>query len=207
MLFTNIKKYIVVSLILINFSCITYTPDPDYNIRNNRLDSKQEIIVNAALNACKMQYSNTLSFSGKKFNNDCSGLIYGIFWEAKIDLVNKIANEKGNGVKRIYSVLSKKNLIHKSKIPNPGDLIFWDNTYGEWGSMPLSHIGIVVSADSNGNIEYVHNNTYLGEIRKERMNLFQPHEKRPINNYMRYDNLYKKTAGELFNSFGMAWKL
>lgn len=207
MLFTSIKKYIVISVVLISFSCITYTPDPDYNARINNVNNKQDIIVNAALKACNMKYTDTFIFSGKNFNNDCSGLIYGIFWEAEIDLLNIIINEKGNGVKRIHSILSKKNLIHKNKIPNPGDLIFWDNTYGDWGNNPLSHIGIVVSADSNGNIEYVHNNTYLGEIRKERMNLYLPHEKRPTNNYMRYDSIYKKTAGELFNSFGMAWKL
>lgn len=222
MRFTNLKKYTVISLILLYLSCVTITPADEYervhgieeSLTNNKKQKSKKIrntaqskIVEAALKSCDMAYVEKLNFSGKKFNNDCSGLIYGIFWEADIDLVSYIVDEKGNGVRRLYSALKKKGLIHKEKHPKPGDLIFWDNTYGQWGSNPLSHIGVVISVDDNGNIEYVHNNTYLGAIRKERMNLYKPHENRPTNNYMRYDNNYKKTAGELFNSFGSAWKL
>ncbi|MGL1893779.1 MAG: C40 family peptidase [Spirochaetaceae bacterium] len=173
----------------------------------NNLKGKQQKVVEAALESINFNYNDTLLFHDKKFSNDCSGLIYGIFWSAGIDLLAEISTESGNGVRRLYTVMSKKNLLHTRKVPNPGDLIFWNNTYGSWGNNPLSHIGIVVSADKDGNIEYVHNNTYLGSIRKEKMNLYRPHEKRPINNYMRYDNKYKKTAAELFDSFGMAWKL
>ncbi len=172
------------------------------------LTKTQAILVDSALEACDIGYPGTLKFDNKSFSNDCSGLIYGIFWTAGIDLISAISSEQGNGVKRIYSVLDKKNLIHKNKLPNPGDLVFWNNTYGTWKKNPLSHIGIIVSVDEKtGSIDYVHNNTYLGEIRRETMNLYKPHDKRPVNNYMRYDAKYKKTAGELFDSFGMAWKL
>lgn len=172
-----------------------------------RLTKKQKKIVEAALNSCYMKYSDTLKFKNKKFVNDCSGLIYGIFWESDIDLIAEASKEKGSGVKRVYNVLNKKSLIHKQKLPNPGDIIFWNNTYGSWGNKPLSHIGVVVSVDNDGNIEYVHNNTFIGAIKKESMNLYRPQEKSPVNSYMRYDSSYKKTAGELFDSFGMAWKL
>lgn len=168
----------------------------------------QNSIVQAALDATKLGYPTSLTINNRDFNNDCSGLIYGLFWAAEIDLIKEISKESGNGVKRLYKVMEKKGLLHWNKIPNPGDLIFWSNTYGTWGKNPLSHIGIVVSSDpKTGQIEYVHNNTYLGEIRKESMNLYKPHEKRPVNNYMRYDSRYKKTAAELFEAFGMAWAL
>lgn len=215
MRYTNIKKFIVTSFVLLSFSCITITPAAEYEREHNIEKSKPKVtknenqnkLVNAALRAVAMEYSGTLKFSGRSFSNDCSGLIYGIFWEADIDIISHIIDEKGNGVKRLYTALNKKGLIHRNKYPEPGDLVFWDNTYGTWGSNALSHIGIVVSVDNKGNIEYVHNNTYLGAIRKERMNLFKPKETRPVNNYMRYDDKYQKTAGELFNAFGSAWKL
>lgn len=191
-------------LLLMFTSCVSITESS----ANNEISKTQQILVQAALDACNMGYPSTLKFNSKKFNNDCSGLIYGIFWTAGIDLIALTAKEKGNGVKRIHSILDKNHLIHKEKLPNPGDLVFWSNTYGSWGNNPLSHVGIIVYVDEKtGSIDYVHNNTYLGEIRRETMNLYHPHEKRPVNNYMRYDSKYKKTAGELFDSFGMAWLL
>ena len=71
----------------------------------------------------------------------------------------------------------------------------------------MSHAGVVIDVDkSSGDITYIHNNTYLGKIQKDKMNLFSPQNK-DLNSYMRYDSKYKKTAGELFDSFGMAWRL
>ncbi|MBN2617150.1 MAG: C40 family peptidase [Spirochaetales bacterium] len=199
-------------LVLIFFlsSCVTLTNDPAYKNESFKesSNSKQDLIVKIAIESTQKGYPSTLKFNNKNFTNDCSGLIYGIFWEAGIDLIQLSSLETGNGVSRIYKTLYKKGFIHYKKLPNPGDLIFWNNTYGSWGNNPLSHIGIVVSVDAaTGQVDYVHNNTYLGQIRRESMNLYRPHETRPINNYMRYDSKYKKTSAELFDSFGMAWKL
>lgn len=211
MAFMNIGKSItakftiLLTLIPLLTSCVSlYSFQYD---ENSDLTLKQQKIVSAALYSCEQGYGNSLYFNGKKFRNDCSGLIYGIFSAADIDLLSQTAKETGNGVSRLYKVMDKNDLIHKNMLPRPGDLIFWSNTYGEWGKKPLSHIGVVVSVDKDGSIEFVHNNTYLGAIRKERMNLYKPHERMPVNHYMRYDSQYKKTAAELFDSFGMAWKL
>ncbi len=209
--YTIIKRSLLITISTLLLSCVSVNSlQYEENVTNggfSSLTDKQIKIVEAALKSCKMGYPDVLTYKNRQFSNDCSGLIYGIFWEADIDLQSEIMNETGNGVTRLYKVMDKYDLIHKKKLPNPGDLVFWNNTYGEWGKKPLSHIGIIISVDNDGNIEYVHNNTYLGEIRKESMNLYRPHEKRPINNYMRYDSVYKKTSGELFDSFGMAWKL
>lgn len=216
----NTRKYIITKqLYLLIFSvtlmsCVSTGNNISESFKSDspsvgqNLTKTQILLIDSALEACNKGYPNTLKFGNRSFSNDCSGLIYGIFWSGGIDLISAISSEKGNGVKRIYSVLNKKKLIHKNRLPNPGDLVFWNNTYGTWGTNPLSHIGIIISVDkTTGSIDYVHNNTYLGEIRRETMNLYKPHEKRPVNNYMRYDSKYKKTAGELFDSFGMAWKL
>ena len=215
----NTRKYTVTKIpfiaviVLFAASCVSFSESnkvsgDNYSPIQHGLTSTQLKLISSAMDSLEKPYSQTLKFGSKTFNNDCSGLIYGIFWEAGVDLIAETSRETGNGVKRVHSYLDKKGLIHMKKLPNPGDLVFWSNTYGKWGKNPLSHIGIIVSVDSRtGSIEYVHNNTYLGKIRKETMNLFYPHETRPVNNYMRYDNKYKKTAGELFDSFGMAWKL
>lgn len=213
----NIRKFTTTSKILLILFSIYLSSCTTLDLRKRQdfskttrrdLTSKQQKIVKTALKSVEMNYSEELTFKNRVFTNDCSGLIYGIFWESNIDLIRAISKERGNGVKRLFKVLDNNNLIHYNKFPNPGDLIFWNNTYGIWGGNPLSHIGIVVSVDYvSGQIEYIHNNTYIGAIKKESMNLFIPHKKKPINNYMRYDNNYKKTSGELFDSFGMAWKL
>ena len=219
MQFMNIKKFTIVkifsllTLVGLTSACTTlttayttYNKNPKYN--NDEITDIQKRIVERALQATQMSYSTMLNFDGKSFTNDCSGLLYGIFWEVGIDLIQLTSNEKGNGVKRLHTLLDKNNLLHNKKLPNVGDLVFWNNTYGRWGKNPLSHAGVIVSVDSEtGQIEYVHNNTYLGAVRKESMNLYKPHENRPTNNYMRYDNKYKKTSAELFDSFGMAWQL
>ncbi|QEN04838.1 hypothetical protein EW093_09020 [Thiospirochaeta perfilievii] len=102
----------------------------------NNLSKRQKLLVSAALDACDLSYNDTLTFKSKEFNNDCSGLINGIFWAAGVDLLKETSSETGNGVKRIHSLLKKKGLLHKNKLPNEGDLIFWSNTYGSWGTTP-----------------------------------------------------------------------
>lgn len=222
----NTRKYLITRLILaletlltlgLFLSCVSVSEanENEFGLFKSPTESKgseltktQQILVKSAIDALNIGYNDSLKFKNKSFSNDCSGLIYGIFWSANIDLISAISSERGNGVKRIHSLMNKKKLLHKKKLPNPGDLVFWSDSYGSWGNNPLSHIGIIVSVDrETGSIDYVHNNTYLGEIRREKMNLYKPHENRPVNNYMRYDSKYKKTSAELFDSFGMAWKL
>lgn len=200
---TKCITYVMLTLFL-NSCTSTYAFNYD---ETSDLTQSQQKIVQAALYSTELGYGRSLKFKDKSFSNDCSGLIYGIFYASDIDLQSKIIKETGNGVTRLYKVMDKQELIHKRMLPSPGDLIFWSNTYGKWGTKPLSHIGVVVSVEKDGNIEFVHNNTYLGAIRKERMNLYKPHETMPVNHYMRYDRVYKKTAAELFDSFGMAWRL
>jgi hypothetical protein len=65
----------------------------------------------------------------------------------------------------------------ENRLPLPGDLVFWDNTYdrngnGRWDD-DLTHAGIVVSVDDDGTIHYVHHN-YRRGIVVEQMNLRAP---------------------------------
>ena len=121
--------------------------------------------------------SDVLTVNGETFANDCTGLVRAAYWYAGIDLAQDFAKYTGNGVTRIYNTLESDNLLYTTDLPEPGDIVFWDNTYdrnedGKWNDT-LTHVGVVVSAQNNGQIEYVHCNYRTGIV-AEHMNLQEP---------------------------------
>lgn len=166
--------------------------------------------------------AKALSVGSRSFNMDCSGLVSAIYWYAGIDLQKYYSSYGGTGTERIYSTLADRKLIKKTWMPEPGDIIFWDNTFDRNGNGreddKLTHVGMVVSADRQGNIVYIHHSTE-GGIVFEKMNL-------------RYKNYYSRISGgkeiilnsplrprpsgrsrgkwlsgQLFNSFGKGYYL
>jgi|APSaa5957512622_1039677.scaffolds.fasta_scaffold74222_1 hypothetical protein len=118
-----------------------------------------------------------LIVNGKTFPNDCTGVVRAAYWYAGIDLAKDFSKYAGNGVARIYKTMEAENLIYNTDIPQPGDIVFWDDTYdrnedGKWND-PLTHIGVIVSAHPDGSIEYVHANYRKGVV-PEHMNLKDP---------------------------------
>ena len=118
--------------------------------------------------------AESLVVRGREFAMDCSGFVRAAYYYAGIDLSQDFDKYTGNGVTRIYRTLKDRNLIHETELPNPGDIVFWDNTYdknedGLWND-ELTHVGIILSSDTNGDIEYVHCNYRKGII-IEHMNL------------------------------------
>jgi len=161
--------------------------------------------------------SQNLAVGNRKFAMDCSGVVSAIYYYAGIDLHKYYPSYSGTGTERIYKALSERNLINKKWLPDPGDLIFWDNTFDRNKNSRdddlLTHIGMVVSCDRQGNIVYVHHHYEKGIV-FENMNL-------------RYKNYYSRSSrgkniiinsplrerggsreqknwlsGQLFNSFG-----
>ncbi len=174
-------------------------------------------IVASALHAADTQ---SVAIGSKRFNYDCSGTILSIYYRAGIDLTPSFNEGKGNGVARLYQIGDRNQLLYDSPIPQPGDLVFWDNTYdrngdGEFNDA-LTHAGIVISSASDGTIEYVHHN-YSKGIVVERMNLIRPaaHQDadgRLVNSPMRMSShrhigpdLW--LAGQLYRVFGMHYRL
>ena len=168
------------------------------------LDGKTEVVV-----------------GGRRFNSDCSGLIYGLYSAAGIDLQSAVARYKGDGVKRIYQLMDENGLLYYAWVPVPGDLIFWDNTYDKNGDGRendyLTHIGVVVSVEDDGQISYIHYHTGRG-IMIEQMNMFQPHVYADVvdgktvvrNSYMRASDAPDsrfQLAGELCRNFAMGYAL
>jgi hypothetical protein len=162
-----------------------------------------------------------LVIRGRRFNMDCTGAVLAIYYYAGIDLAQDFRNFSGNGVTRLYKSLESEQLLYRTTLPVPGDIIFWDNTYdrnkdGRWND-PLTHVGMVMSVAANGEVQYVHLNYRKGII-IENMNLRKPrtHQKMErgemqiVNSPMRMKqagNAHPENwlSGQLFRIFGMGY--
>jgi hypothetical protein len=114
---------------------------------------------------------------GRRFNNDCTGLVLAIYWYAGIDLARDFNRFTGGDVERIYKTLQREDLLYSNTRPLVGDIIFWDNTYDHnedaFADDPLSHVGMVTGVDPDGTISYIHYHITRGII-IEHMNLDAP---------------------------------
>ncbi len=162
-----------------------------------------------------------LFIRGKSFGMDCSGIVLSLYWYAGIDLTKAYNDYSGNGVTRIYRYLEDKDLLYRTLGPAPGDIIFWDNTYdknedGQPNDL-LTHVGMVVDIDHNGNIDYIHHN-YRKGIVLARMNLNNPDtyaetvngEQIIVNSAMRMKGspgFDKWLSSQLYRQFAMAYLL
>lgn len=184
-------------------------------------DAPTQVRERLVENALDILGADELIIEGKRFRIDCTGVVQGIYHGAGIDLVTPLGAYSGNGVVRLYSYLDDEGLLSNGREPQPGDLVFWDNTYDKNGSGkpddPLTHVGMIVSVADNGDMQYIHHN-YARGIVLESMNLRDPSrysrvedgETVIVNSFMRasgapdYD---KRLAGELVNALGQAYYL
>ena len=115
--------------------------------------------------------------AGYRYNNDCTGTILAIYAMAGIRLVDLFPSYAGGGVQRLHGIAVDHDLLYHSELPQPGDLIFWDNTYDRAGDKQwndkLTHVGLVLSVDSNGTVEFIHYDYVQGAV-KAWMNLTDP---------------------------------
>jgi hypothetical protein len=141
---------------------------------NQRLTPTQQRLIAGARYVLG---KTSLEINGQHFTYDCAGTILAIYAYAGINLGRRFANYTGGGVSRIYQIMRANKLLYTSYYPQPGDIIFWDNTYDENGNGKwddeLTHAGMVVGVSPNGEISYIHQN-YAKGIVIERMNLLYP---------------------------------
>jgi cell wall-associated NlpC family hydrolase len=168
------------------------------------------------------QKSQNLAVGERKFNMDCSGVVSALYYYAGIDLQKYYPQYSGTGTERIYKTLDERKLLKNYWLPEPGDLIFWDNTYDKNNNGrdddELTHVGMVVSCDKQGNIVYIHHH-YSKGIVFEKMNLryknFHSRSARgniiTINSPLRIKGGSREQknwlSGQLFNSFGEGYHL
>ncbi len=193
------------------------------NTYNNRsqpdeLSKTQQLLVEEANRLIGVE---KLFVKNKSFSMDCSGTVMAIYWYAGIDLAEAFPLYSGGGTERIYKYLRDKNLLYRTELPKPGDIIFWDNTFDKNGNGKpddyLTHMGMVVSVDDKGNIEYIHENYRKGII-LAKMNLYKPDvyseiidgEKIILNDPMRMKGSVKYSkwlSSQLYKNFAMGYLL
>lgn len=173
----------------------------------------QKKLINSAEHF-KGTKSGALISGDRSYFLDCSGALLAIYYNAGIDLEKCYDGYLGNGVKRLYRCLRDNKLIFNTKLPQAGDLIFWDNTWDRNGDKKyndyFTHAGMVVNVDSDGNITYVHHNYRKGLI-YESMNLYHP-DNTGLNSPMRMRGSPPAPEGQHLSShlvrvFGRAWQL
>ncbi|NIZ46779.1 NlpC/P60 family protein [Entomospira nematocerorum] len=147
--------------------------------------------------------------NGQLFNRDCSGTVNAIFAEAGYPLASRLNKAYQPGMNGTAILHAIADTIAIADI-QPGDLVFFDDTYDRNGNGlsddVLTHVGIVMHYDkTSGVIHFIHYNTWMDEIVEQQLNLRLPSDKNE-NIILRWpsknDPQQKRYAGELIHSFG-----
>ena len=118
-------------------------------------------------------------FAGKRFPDDCTGLVKGIFEQLGVDLLAE-ARPGDNGVLAIYRFAGAHGRVYEGGRPVAGDLVFFRETYdlNRDGRVNdgLTHVGLVESVQEDSTVWVIHR-VNRGVVRY-RMNLAHPLAKR-----------------------------
>ncbi|MDH5720677.1 MAG: CHAP domain-containing protein [Spirochaetia bacterium] len=117
-----------------------------------------------------------INHNGRRYRNDCSGMVKAVFDTIDIDVFQRASTARrgANGVEIIYHSFKEKFWTnHKKKMPRPGDLILFKNTYdknknGKWDDN-FTHVSVVTGVEKNGTIAFIHH--VRNGIQRYRMNL------------------------------------
>ncbi|MCL2521097.1 MAG: C40 family peptidase [Spirochaetaceae bacterium] len=148
--------------------------------------------------------------NGRWFNRDCSGFVMAIFMEAGHDLTQLTWRHAlaGQGLTATLHNVARQNgaLVNNSSI-QPGDLVFFDNTFNRTAGFDLlTHLGIVTGFDAaSGRVTFIHYNTFFDRVMEEELNVREPANPQ-LNIILRWpmanDPQQERLAGQLINSFG-----
>lgn len=147
-----------------------------------------------------------LDVSPRGFRDDCSGYVEAVFARAGLVLEGSTA--------MFYDLAKDKSALHHKKLPTPGDLAFFDDTYdrNHNGRLDdgLSHVAVVIEVRDDGTILMGHGGTSRGRTTL-RMNLDHPDEREDSSGEVLNDWLRVKRdsdppgteylAGELWRGF------
>ena len=146
----------------------------------------------------------TLVVSDSTYRFDCSGLVAAAYTKAGVELSGNTSS--------MHALAKKKKVLHKNKVPDVGDMVFFDNTWDRNGNGlrddSLTHIGIVEKVDADATITLVHLGS-KGVVRIQ-MNLKQPSvyrndEGKILNSYLRRGSSGERLSGQLWVDFASVW--
>ncbi len=147
---------------------------------------------------------------GKRFGDDCTGLVRGVYSQLGLELMSEGAPQD-NGVTAIWRYLGRFGRLYEGGRPVPGDLVFFRETYdlNRDGAVNdgLTHIGLVDDVEPDGTVLVIHR-VARGVVRY-RMNLSSPSKGKDATGKVINDGLRlagagspSRLTGELFVSFG-----
>jgi hypothetical protein len=156
------------------------------------------------------------SVGNTSYRRDCSGFVLAVFAKENIPIEDLLGTDRRrSSVFELYRLAKAKGRVHRNKVPDIGDLVFFDNTYDRnrdgRSNDPLTHVGIVERVDPDGTVTFVHR-VRRGVLRY-RLNRFKPHLRRDpdtrkvLNHYLKIGNRStragsgKRLTGELFHAF------
>jgi len=165
--------------------------------------------------ATKLLGARLIESNGRRVAYDCAGVTRAIFLEHGIDLYHSSTTDRrANGVRLIYNHIRQHGRLHQDSIAQPGDLVFFDNTWdfnGDgWLNDPLTHVGVVERIESDGTVVFI--SRVAEAIQRYRMNLALPHVHKTADGRILNDYIRRKRptdpeemgylAGELFTFYG-----
>ncbi len=219
-LYEPMKAGIPLILVFLIASCVgTPSVTPVKEPRNSSASGSavsdvSEIQVRIVQAAQSLLGKKKLVFSEASFSSDCSGFILAAYYAGGIDLRKEFTQEEGNGVRRLYRIAERYEVLSLQKTPTLGDVVFWDNTYdaNSDGKIndELTHAGIVTAIYQNGQVDYIHFHVRRGIV-QESMNLRSP-DALSLNAPMRIAEPGKMRperwlAAQLYRSSGHLWML
>lgn len=149
----------------------------------------------------------SLSVDGRRFPDDCTGLVRAVYARHGVDVMAEGTRGNENGVTAIYRFASRRGTVHQSA-PKPGDIVFFRETYDRnrdgRENDGLTHVGIVEALDPDGTVQVIHR-VARGVVRY-RMNPSLPHRRtddrgRVVNDWLR-EGKRTRLTGELFAGYG-----
>jgi hypothetical protein len=175
---------------------------------------KADAAVEAVLAAARAALGESRpELDGRPLPTDCSGFVRGLYTKAGVDLFSE-AKPWDNGVRAMVRWIERHGQMHRRKVPAPGDLVFFHDSYDRNGDGKLNdrftHMGLVEEVLPDGTALIIHATNH--GIVREPMNLMRPHEAKDSQGREINAILRRKTAedspgtprlmSELFAGFG-----
>jgi hypothetical protein len=119
--------------------------------------------------------------AGQRFTPDCSGFVAAVYAAEGIDLRGAMQraapHERGGARAAWLAALAAGTAFGAAERPEPGDLVFWNDTYdrnrNRRADDPLTHVGIVERVE-DGTVHFVHRGHR--DVARGVMTLARPHE-------------------------------